>query len=483
MATPSTMAWSPARQLCSPIRALKHRQRHRHGVIQTSRVSACASPPRHEQDAEFQSLLEQCGATHDPLVLATGQYGRGLFLPSGAVCARVVLSVPLHYALVVRGDLDAADPDAIEASRVRGLHTAWQAAAGVTLPDSLKLVLDSTFPAEQRLALFLLFATRSGSPLWTRLGQLLPDAATCPSPLLWTDAQLAELHDTALAVQCSAARQTASRGFEGFLESWPLGKELHAALGSPSPSDFVWALSMVQSRGMADQLGVSGGAQQQVERVAMLVPFADMANHLAYDPGFSGAVNDAGTAFEFTCCKAQGVPAGGELTVSYRDKASNTELMRKYGFSTRSNRTDWFLLGALDPMGRRACSVDPARLGAVAAAAIKDEHVRTAVLASLPMQSPEDGAASSVADQAQRAQALREALTVELAAFRSTLADDEALLRDISSMPPMNDADAGCVVRLEAAVLYRMERKRIITAALSAVGVYAAAVSKVAARR
>ena len=427
-------------------------------------------------------MLEQCGATHDPLVLATGQYGRGLFLPSGAACACVVLSVPLQYALVVRGDLDAADPDAIEASRVRGLHTAWEAAACVTLPDSLKLVLDSTFPAEQRLALYLLFAVRSGSPLWTRLGQLLPDAATCPSPLLWTDAQLSELHDTALAVQCSAARQTASRGFEGFLESWPLGKELHAALGSPTSSDFVWALSMVQSRGMADQLGAGGGVQQ-VERVAMLVPFADMANHLAYDPGFSGAVNDAGTAFEFTCCKAQGVPAGGELTVSYRDKASNTELMRKYGFSTRSNRTDWFLLGALDPTGRRACSVDPARLGAVAAAAIKDEHVRTAVLASLPMQSPEDGAASSVADQAQRAQALREALTVELAAFPSTLADDEALLRDISSMPPMDDADAGCVVRLEAAVLYRMERKRIITAALSAVGVYAAAVSKVAARR
>jgi hypothetical protein len=393
----------------------------------------------------------------------------------------VVLSVPLQHALVVRGDLDAADPDVIETSRVRGLHAAWEAAAGVALPDSLRMVLDSTFPAEQRLALFLLFATRSGSPLWTRLGQLLPDASTCPSPLLWTDAQLAELHDTALAVQCSAARQTASRGFEGFLESWPLGRELHSALGSPSASDFVWALSMVQSRGMADELGASGGAQQ-VERVAMLVPFADMANHLAYDPGFSGAVNDAGTAFEFTCCKAQGVPAGAELSVSYRDKASNTELMRKYGFSTRSNRTDWFLLGALDPMGRRACSVDPARFGAVATAAIRDEHVRTACLASLPMQSPEDGAASTVADQAQRAQALREALTVELSSFPSTLADDEALLRDISSMPPLDDADAGCVVRLEAAVLYRMERKRIISAALSAVGVYAAAVSKVASK-
>lgn len=482
MAAPTAAAWSPARRGCSSTRALRCSDRPRHlPCALPRRVSAAAStPPRHSQDEEFQELLRQCSATHDPLVLATGPYGRGLFLPNGAACARVVLSVPLQHALVVRGDLDDADPDAIEASQVRELHTVWEAAAGVTLPDSLKLVLDSTFPAEQRLALYLLFATRSGSPLWTRLGKLLPDAATCPSPLLWTDAQLAELQDTALAVQCSAARQTASRGFEGFLESWPLGKELHVALGSPSASEFVWALSMVQSRGMADELAASG-EHPKVERIAMLVPFADQANHFAYDPGFSGAVNDAGTAFEFTCCRTQGVPAGGELTVSYRDAASNTELMRKYGFSTRSNRTDWFLLGALDPVGRRACAVDPARFGAVATAVVKDEHVRSAVLSSLALQSPEDGAASSVADQAQRAAALRDALQVELAALPSTLADDEALLRDLRSMPPPGD-DAGRLVRLEAAVLYRMERKRLIAAALSSVGVYAAAVSKVASR-
>jgi hypothetical protein len=261
------------------------------------------------------------------LTLDSGPFGRGIFLPQGAACAEVVLSVPLHWALVVRGDLDAVNPDEIENARVYQLHKAWEAANGVTLPDELLLMLDSAFPAEQRLAFWLLFAVRFGGPVWRKLGELLPGPQTCPSPLLWRDAELRELQDTAFAMQSSAARQTASRGFEGFLEQWPLGEQLHAALGSPTAEEFVWALAMVQSRGMADELPGVGDAKR--ERVAMLVPFADMANHVAGDPGFSGAVDDAGEAFTLTCCRVDGVPRGAELTVSYRDNASNLESMRK----------------------------------------------------------------------------------------------------------------------------------------------------------
>jgi Rubisco LSMT substrate-binding len=444
---------------------------------------AAASPERIAQDQDFRELLSLCGATHEPtLFLGKGPFGRGLFLPSGATCAQVVLSVPLRYALVVRGDLDDADPDAIETSRVRRLHREWEAAAGVELPDSLRMVLDSTFPAEQRLALFLLFAIRSRSQVWKRLGALLPDRATCPSPLLWNDSELAELQDTALGVQCSAARQTASRGFTGFLETWPLGKELHEALGHPTADEFVWALSMVQSRGMADQLGNEKDAP--VERVAMLVPFADMANHIAYDPGFSGAINDASDAFVFQCCRVDGVRPGNELTVSYRDGASNVELMRKYGFCTPRNRNDWFMLGSLDPGATRAAALDHARFGPVSAAVIADDGLRHAVLSSIPAQTPADGAASSVLDQASRAQSLRDALAAELAHYPTTVAQDEEQLRALeSSSTAPEGADAGRVMRLQAALRYRMERKRLIAQAMACVSVYANAVAKVAARQ
>ena len=278
------------------------------------------------QDAEFQELRGKCGAQAGDVVLSEGLFGRGLFLPAGAACAQVVLSVPLHWALVVRGDLDDVDPDTIMNSRVYQHHRAWERANGVTLPDELLLLLDSNFPAEQRLAFFLLFAVRHGGDVWRELGLLLPDEDACPSPLLWRDADLRELQDTALAMQCSMARQTAARGYEGFLEQWPLGAQLHAALGRPSTADFVWALALVQSRGMADELPVPGA---RGERVAMIVPFADMANHYAGDPGFSGAVDDAGNAFTLTCCRVAGVPRGAELTVSYRDSASNLETMKK----------------------------------------------------------------------------------------------------------------------------------------------------------
>ena len=120
--------------------------------------------------------------------------------------------------------------------------------------------------------------------------------SACPAPLLWADGELRELQDTAFAMQQSVARQTAARGFEGFLAAWPLGAELHAALGHPSADTFVWALAMVQSRGMADELpGRSAGAPR--ERVAMLVPFADMANHVAGDP-----VRDTAAAVWRRCC-------------------------------------------------------------------------------------------------------------------------------------------------------------------------------------
>lgn len=466
-----------ARTAVAPVRSCLHRLRpSARRPRSASRRGACVvhAASLAEQDAQFQELRSLCGASSGELRLDEGAFGRGLFCAEGARCAEVLLSVPLAWALVVRGDLDDVDPDAILTSRVFQLHKQWEAATGATLPDELLIMIDSAFPAEQRLAFWLLYAIKNGGELWQRLGALLPGTDECPSPLLWRDEDLRELQDVAFSMQLSAARQTAARGFEGFLEAWPLGPQLHAALGHPTAQDFVWALAMVQSRGMADELpaGAAGGAP---ERVAMLVPFADMANHVAYDPGFSGAVDDSGDAFSLTCCRVDGVARGAELTVSYRDGASNLEIMRKYGFVTPRNPNDWFMFSTKNPAQVRDMAVDRARLEPLVRAAAKPDSLvlgyLPAVLGSLPAQPPEEAQRSTLAEQAARAAALHAALLQEQAAFTTSLEEDDALL-----------ARGGLSVRLEAAVLFRRERKRLFKAAADAVNIYATAASRVVAK-
>lgn len=196
---------------------------------------------------------------------------------------------------------------------------------------------------------------------------------------------------------------------------------------------------------------------------------------MAYEPGFSGAVDDSGEAFSLTCCRVDGVARGAELTVSYRDGASNLELMRKYGFVTPRNPNDWWMFGTKNPAQVRDMALDRARLEPLVRAAAKADSLvlgyLPAVLGSLPAQPPEEAQRSTLADQAARAAALHAALIEEQATFATSLEEDEALL-----------ARGGLGVRLEAAVLFRRERKRLLKAAADAVQLYATAASRVVAK-
>jgi hypothetical protein len=145
----------------------------------------------------------------------------------------------------------------------------------------------------------------------------------------------------------------------------------------------------------------------------------------------------------------------------------------RYGFVTPCNPNDWFMLSAgKSPADVRAMAVDRARLEPLARAALKGDALAylPAALASMPLQPPEEGQQSSLAEQASRAAVLHAALGEELATFATSLEDDEALL-----------AAGGLGVRLDAAVRSRRERKRLIKAAQDAVGLYAAASARVAA--
>jgi hypothetical protein len=142
---------------------------------------------------------------------------------------------------------------------------------------------------------------------------------------------------------------------------------------------------------------------------------------------------------------------------------------------TPQNANDWFMLGSKNPAEMRDMAVDRGRLEPLVAAAIKPPSPTAgylpAVFGSLPLQPPEEGQSSSVSDQAARAAKLHMALASELASFPTSLEEDEALL-----------ASRSLGVRLEAAVLFRRERKQLIKAAADALALYAAASARVAAK-
>ena len=80
---------------------------------------------------------------------------------------------------------------------------------------------------------------------------------------------------------------------------------------------------------------------------------------------------------------------------------------------TPANPNDWFMLGSKNPAQMRAMAVDRARLEPLVRAALKDRAATAylpALWGSLPLQPPEEGAGSTLADQATRAAALQAAL-------------------------------------------------------------------------
>jgi hypothetical protein len=185
-----------------------------------------------------------------------------------------------------------------------------------------------------RLAMYVLWVCRSQShvgPVWARHATLLPAGDDCVLPMLWDAAELEELHDAALQASIAAAAEQATSSFSSFLSSWELGPELKDALGGAEPHDFLWAMAIVRSRALGDTLGT--------ESAAMIVPWADMADH-TFEAACSGAVNTDGDAFELDAFRAGGLAAGDEATVSYGDSATNAGLMEKYGFAVNQNPND-----------------------------------------------------------------------------------------------------------------------------------------------
>lgn len=153
------------------------------------------------------------------------------------------------------------------------MQATWEAANGA-LPAAVRAVVNAGVLEQRwRLAVFLLWACRSphAGAVWAQHATRLPAGADCVLPMLWGAEQLAELQDAALEASVAAAASQAASSFAAFLAAWELGAQLVEALEGAGASDFVWATAMVRSRALGDTLGT--------ESAAMIVPWADMANH------------------------------------------------------------------------------------------------------------------------------------------------------------------------------------------------------------
>ncbi|GAB4817745.1 hypothetical protein N2152v2_004791 [Parachlorella kessleri] len=317
--------------------------------------------------------------------------------------------------------------------------------------------------------------------------------------------------------------------------------ELRSLSLATSPEETLWAACMVNSRCFSEK--VAG------EVVSMVVPCADMANHLN-DPNAAYVFNPRTDCFELVSLRD--IAQGEEVCISYGCRSKdNTELMRDYGFIQQANPNDRVpfrtgtdvasrlaygdvpppslhaahlqatlqfaaqasqlsqqavarlpaILGSLQPFLRpgtlpssRAASLgrQPAAAttsGAVTAAAGRAAPGSTAATAGRPSpvgqaiavltSSSRTGASLSEAERpAERrsVDVLLEQCRAMLAAHGTSIETDEALLGGHDGLS-REETQGMQSARVRQAVVWRLERKRLIAAAEESLRLYAQGLS------
>lgn len=393
---------------------------------------------------ELQRCVDLLGGS-TCLKFGRGPFGRGLFATKDMLPEETALSLPLHACIVVRADSEDGHLETPPESAVWALQSEWQRKHNTLPPILSEFVNACGVVSEQwRLAMYFLWAIRRGGDAWESLGSLFPAAADCPVPLLWAATLLDELQDTALSAAAVEEREQTLTSFTSFMEQWDQGAALLEELGNPTPSDFLWALCMVKSRAMKDTY--------EGEALAMIVPLADMANHSLL-PGLSGEVNEEQGVFELICMSPnKGLQAGVEGLVCYQDDKTNFQLMQQYGFITQANPYEIVVVN--DAEGDYGVGIHRARFERCFFENAKQDQVAyiPSILKSLSFLHPDDPEAANGPLQQCRAMHLVDCLGEMLAGFDTTADDDAALLEKISSEDTCQ----------EAALRYRLERKRLL---------------------
>jgi len=247
-----------------------------------------------------------------------------------------------------------------------------------------------------------------------------------------------------------------------------------AAPGAPAPSPAGWWAEPGEPGPLQAGFAlVRSRAFQMAEDTFAYVPFLDMANH-ALEP----SADYMTTREEFVLFARRDLREGEGVTISYGDH-TNQRLMAQYGFVPEGgnphDRLD-LLTNLQFGAGFRGFPLErvQAAVGDIPfLLALEGRDPRlTAALKSLPLLD-EEGAEREGADcggwgEAQRglARALQERCQQELASCATSLEEDLALLEEGAAPPPL--------ARLEAAVRYRIERKRLVLRSAEVLGALAA---------
>ncbi|KAK9106405.1 hypothetical protein Syun_022416 [Stephania yunnanensis] len=327
-------------------------------------------------------------------------------------------------------------------------------------------IINSTNPEvdwDLRLACLLLFSFDVEGNFWKLYGDFLPDKEDCPSLLLATEEELLELQDENLA---SIMRIQQRRALEFWEKNWHSAAPLKIMRLARDSDRFMWAVSIAQSRRINWQVRIGA----LVQDANMLIPYADMLNH-SFKPNCFLHWRHKDRMLEVMVNAGQQISKGEEMTINYMNGMKNVALMQQYGFSSSENPWDDIefsgnarihldsFLSVFDIAGLPEEYYHNSRLSNNA-----DGFIDGAVIAAartLPTWSERDVPPIPSLER-NAAQELQEECRQMLAEFPTTSDKDQKIL-DKMSQPRRT---------LEAAIKYRLHRKRFLEKVIKALDIY-----------
>ena len=461
------------------------------GALRSARASRPRCPPRRAlatTESEAFAEFMKSASIRSRVELGYGDNGRGLFTtgPAGWKEIELLLEVPLDVCIVAPvGDGDAASED----GTARKIVESWER-RNATIPEGIKTMMFSKSGEDRQLAvaLWLLFAVREGGNVWEAYGKWLPKKTEVPSLLLATTEELAMTQNEAIMREAEALKAEVRRVFDGLVPG--------LVPGNVTFEDLCWAFTMVKSRAISAEVGMNPGGNDDTA-VAVLAPCVDMANHVdaakvtalkkigssdggglrgAYWRVITGGNIEGGGG---SCCLETNRPLaakGEEVTISYVPAADNLELMMSYGFALRGNRNDRIDIPMTEKTSTRlrlgALRYALEDVGLMSAATSEDDIRRLIAIVGSACIIPAganitDDDWELSAEEAERqignAQTIAEAWEDELDAFPTTLEADEELLETETKYATAFG---------RAALLFRIERKRLLKAGIDAMYEY-----------
>ena len=423
---------------------------HPSATTTTVVVTAAASPRGDDEATATASATATAalGIEYPASAPGEGVRGRGLFA-DGSDPDVPLIRTPLNITLCVPEAVGPGAP-AECADAVRAMYAQWEESLGVAPPAPLvEFVVSGEMPKDLRIAAALMWATRH-VPAWRDYGEnVMP--RSYDSLYLATEDELEALQDENVKRMAAGSRMNYAAGWKAMTEAHP---DVVAAIGADATQEeFDWARATAHTRAMAAKVA---GAP-----CAFIVPGVDLANH-SFQPNTNYGISADGTFFQLSWDTSgdDRKPGGAtpttpsakdEVLICYGERMPNALLMLHYGFMDPDNPNETLPMEVMIPGARKI------RMGTVVAAGKALEEggdIRAAWAAQNMMRMADPSEAGDDASDAACISDMIAATETQLAAFPTTIEEDEALL----------EVTGGMTSRMEMCVRYRLLQKQNIAA-------------------